>query len=101
MKPLQWVLATQLVVMGAECPEGWQKDLQLGTCYRAFESERKTWNEAESHCQSFGGDLVSIGSQHAQVRCKTHFKNFHSRKRPNHFSQEETTKLVYKRSGLF
>ena len=25
--------------------------------------EKKTWNDARTHCQSLGGDLVSIGSK--------------------------------------
>ena len=61
------LLLAHLGAMGAECPEGWQKDVQLGTCYRAFESDKQTWNEAEATCQAYGGDLASIGSQHTQV----------------------------------
>ena len=48
------------------CPDEWHQDIETTTCYKAFESRPKSWNAAESHCQSFGGDLASITSQREQ-----------------------------------
>ena len=48
------------------CPDEWHQDIETATCYKAFESIPKSWNAAESHCQSFGGDLASITSQREQ-----------------------------------
>ena len=48
------------------CPDGWKQDIETTTCYKSFESSPKSWNAAESHCQSFGGDLASITSQREQ-----------------------------------
>lgn len=48
------------------CPDGWHQDIETATCFKAFESNPKSWNAAESHCQSFGGDLASITSQREQ-----------------------------------
>ena len=48
------------------CPDGWHQDIETATCYKAFESNPKSWNAAESHCESFGGDLASITSQREQ-----------------------------------
>ena len=51
------------------CPEGWIKDnlasINETRCYRVFE-EKLSWNAAESKCQTFGGDLVSIASREEQ-----------------------------------
>ena len=45
-----------------ECPSSeWSHNLANNKCYRAFESGKEaSWNQAESVCQSFGGDLTSI-----------------------------------------
>ena len=46
------------------CPDGWHGDVQTDWCYKPFESGfEKSWNAAESHCQSFGGDLTAINSK--------------------------------------
>ena len=46
------------------CPDGWHGDPQTDWCYKPFESGfEKSWNAAESHCQSFGGDLTAINSK--------------------------------------
>ena len=45
------------------CPDGWHQDIETATCYKAFESNPMSWNAAESHCQSFGGDLTAINSK--------------------------------------
>ena len=45
------------------CPDGWG-DLN-GVCSKRFgeeESGRKTWDEAEAHCVSYGGHLASFQS---------------------------------------
>ena len=45
------------------CPEGWIKD--RSHCYRVF-TDKLNWNAAESKCQTFGGDLVSIEDKEKQ-----------------------------------
>ena len=53
----------------AICPDGWHahKDSDKPWCYKAFESGlEKTWNAAESHCQSFGGDLTAVRNEGEQ-----------------------------------
>ncbi|CAG04535.1 unnamed protein product [Tetraodon nigroviridis] len=40
------------------CPDGWN-ELRFKTCMRLF-TEKKTFDEAEQHCVSLGGHLVSI-----------------------------------------
>ena len=51
----------------AICPDGWHKDPATSWCYKAFESGfEKSWNAAESHCQSFGGDLTAIRNKGEQ-----------------------------------
>jgi len=59
------VLILLLVRFGwSLCPDGWHGDPQTDWCYKPFESGfEKTWNAAESHCQSFGGDLTAINSK--------------------------------------
>lgn len=47
-----------------KCPDGWVKT-SGAACLRTF-TEKLSWNAAESKCQTFGGDLVSIGSQQEQ-----------------------------------
>ena len=51
-------------VFAVKCPEGWLTHPE-GTCFREF-TEKLSWNSAESKCQQFGGDLVSITSQAEQ-----------------------------------
>jgi len=43
------------------CPAGWKS--MFDSCYQWFYTEMKTWQEAENHCQSFGGHLASIHSE--------------------------------------
>ena len=43
------------------CEESWTHFHGTAHCYRYFDSS-KTWEEAESHCQSLGADLLSIHS---------------------------------------
>ena len=46
------------------CPDGWHADPQTSWCYKPFETGfEKSWNAAESHCQSFGGDLAAVNSK--------------------------------------
>ena len=53
------------------CPDGWHGDLQTDWCYKPFESGfEKSWNAAESHCQSFGGDLTAINSRRKGFKVK-------------------------------
>ncbi|XP_064644550.1 macrophage mannose receptor 1-like isoform X2 [Lineus longissimus] len=48
------------------CPDKWVLDADWNMCYRAFIKSnikyRKTWEDARAHCQTFGGDLISIHS---------------------------------------
>ena len=44
------------------CPPGWSSFNASNSCYRYFE-ESKNWSDARSFCQNtYGADLVSIGS---------------------------------------
>ena len=52
-------------IYGKSCPEGWLADPYNDRCYKEF-SSKMNWNGAESHCQSFGGDLVSISDEREQ-----------------------------------
>ena len=51
-------------INAVQCPEGWTKYPE-GLCYKEF-TEKLSWNSAETKCQEFGGDLVSIESQTEQ-----------------------------------
>jgi len=44
----------------ADCPLDWPT--HGDGCYQVFEGGQweRSWNEAESYCNSFGGDLVDI-----------------------------------------
>ena len=57
-------LALITAISAVKCPEGWSTYPE-GTCYKEF-TEKLSWNGAESKCQQFGGDLVSVASQTEQ-----------------------------------
>ncbi|XP_034558610.1 macrophage mannose receptor 1-like [Notolabrus celidotus] len=47
------------------CPQNWKK--LNSKCYTIINKQRKTWDEARTHCKSMGGNLASILSRHEHV----------------------------------
>ncbi|XP_074544941.1 macrophage mannose receptor 1-like [Halichoeres trimaculatus] len=47
------------------CPPNWKR--LNSKCYMIINKEKKTWEEARTHCRAMGGNLASILSQDEQV----------------------------------
>lgn len=56
-----------------KCPDEW--DSFQGFCYKHF-YERKSWEEAETHCRDFGGHLVSIITPEEQDFVNNQYKDY-------------------------
>ena len=50
--------------------EGWQGQVQYGSRYKLYK-KKKTWTEAEAHCQEEGGHLASVTTQEQWQQVKT------------------------------
>ncbi|KAM5129462.1 brevican core protein [Mantella aurantiaca] len=56
-----------------KCPDEW--DLFHGFCFKHF-YDRKSWEEAETHCRDFGGHLVSIVTPEEQEFVNNQYKDY-------------------------
>ncbi|XP_018429430.1 PREDICTED: brevican core protein [Nanorana parkeri] len=56
-----------------KCPDEW--DSFQGFCYRHF-YDRKSWEEAETHCRDFGGHLVSVVTPEEQDFVNNQYKDY-------------------------
>ena len=64
-----------------DCPEGWKA--YSDSCYHAEEASKVSWNVAQSRCQAYGGDLVSLEDNSVSYRI------FLKNNAPKNFGQYE------------
>jgi len=61
--------SSALSSLSTGCPMGWKS--MFGSCYQWFYTTPKTWNDAENHCQQFGGHLASLSEVENELIGKT------------------------------
>merc|ERR1712183_184560 len=55
--------------LSAGCPTGWKS--MFNSCFQWFYTAIKTWQDAENHCQQFGGHLASLSEVENELIGKT------------------------------
>jgi len=55
--------------LSAGCPTGWKS--MFNSCFQWFYTAMKTWQDAENHCQQFGGHLASLSEVENELIGKT------------------------------